>query len=95
MISPKILIHLSACFADDCLLYRIIESTEDTKLHQDVNILSEWANTPQLNFNVNKCAVNMMYQNHSSNHKKNSTLNSQIIEVVEQYSYLGIMQGRF
>ena len=31
-------------FADDCLLYRIIESTEDTtKLQQDLNILSEWA----------------------------------------------------
>ena len=45
-------------FADDCLLYRIIESTEDTtKLQQDLNILSEWANTWQLNFNVTKCAV--------------------------------------
>ena len=31
-------------FIDDCLLYRIIESTEDTtKLQQDLNILSEWA----------------------------------------------------
>jgi len=45
-------------FADDCLLYRIIESTENTtKLQQDLDILSEWANTWQLNFNVTKCAV--------------------------------------
>ena len=45
-------------FADDCLLYRIIESTEDTiKLQQDLKILSEWANTWQLTFNVTKCAV--------------------------------------
>ena len=45
-------------FAGKCLLYRIIESTEDTtKLQQDLNKLSEWANTWQLNFNVTKCAV--------------------------------------
>ena len=45
-------------FADDYLLYRIIGSREDaTKLQQDLNILSEWANTWQLNFNVTKCAV--------------------------------------
>ena len=43
-------------FANDCLLYRIIKSTEyTTKLQQGLNILSEWA--WQLNFNVTKFAV--------------------------------------
>ena len=45
-------------FANDCLLYRIIESTEDTtKLQQDLNMLPEWVTTWQLNFNATKCAV--------------------------------------
>jgi len=49
------LLHM---FADDCLLYRVIESIEDTtKLQQDLNTLSEWANNWQLNYNVTKCAV--------------------------------------
>ena len=78
-------------FVDDCLLYRIIESTEDTtKLQQDLDILSEWANTWQLNFNVTKCAVIRCTRiTHPTIH--NYTLNSQIIEVAEQHSYLGIM----
>ena len=32
-------------FADNCLIYRIIESTDDAiKLQQDLDMLSEWAN---------------------------------------------------
>jgi len=80
--------------ADDCLLYRIIESTEyTTKLQQDLDILSEWANTWQLNFNVTKCAVIRCTRIiHPTMH--NYTLNSQIIEVAEQHSYLGIMLNK-
>ena len=45
-------------FADNCLLYRIINSVEDTnRLQEDLNKLSEWANTWQLKFNVSKCTV--------------------------------------
>ena len=32
-------------FSDDCLLYRVISSVEDTtKLQEDLDRLSEWAN---------------------------------------------------
>ena len=45
-------------FADDCLLYRVINGVEDTnRLQEDLNKLSEWANTWQLKFNVSKCTV--------------------------------------
>ena len=45
-------------FADDCLLYRVINGAEDTnRLQEDLNKLSEWANTWQLKFNVSKCTV--------------------------------------
>ena len=40
-------------FADDCLLYRVINGVEDTnKLEEDFNKLSEWANIWQPKFNV-------------------------------------------
>jgi len=45
-------------FSDDCLLYRIICSIEDTvRLQEDLNRLSEWTDTWQLRFNITKCSV--------------------------------------
>ena len=45
-------------FADDCLLYRVINSAEDANmLQEDLNRLSEWENTWQLRLNVSKCTV--------------------------------------
>ena len=47
-------------FTDDCLLYRVINGVEDrgtNRIQEDSNKLSEWANTWQLKFNVNKCTV--------------------------------------
>ena len=45
-------------FADDCLLYRVINSVEDSnRLQGDLDRLSEWANIWQLKFNVSKCTV--------------------------------------
>ena len=81
-------------FPDNCLLYSIIESTEDTtNLQQDLNILFEWPNTWQLNFNVTKYAVIRCTRiTHPTKH--NYTLNSQIIEAAEQHSYLGSMLNK-
>ena len=43
-------------FADDSLLYRVINTEQDTlQLQQDLDLLSDWAETWQLKFNVNKC----------------------------------------
>jgi len=45
-------------FADDCLLNRVINNTEDTTtLQEDLNKLSQWTDTWQLSFNVNKCTI--------------------------------------
>ena len=51
-------IHHFRLFADDCLLYRVINGVEVTnRLQEDLTKLSEWANTWQLKFNVSKCTV--------------------------------------
>ena len=43
-------------FADDCLVYRIIDSVDDIgKLQDDLNTLMSWASTWQMSFNVTKC----------------------------------------
>ena len=45
-------------FADNCVLYRTINSTADNlALQQDLDKLELWSNTWQMDFNVKKCAV--------------------------------------
>ena len=45
-------------FADDCLLYRVINSPEDTIiLQQDLDQISHWVKIWQLRLNVTKCAL--------------------------------------
>ena len=43
-------------FADDCLLYRVITSEQDTvALQKDLDILAQWASKWQMKFNISKC----------------------------------------
>ena len=43
-------------FADDCILYNEIQSSQDyLSLQNDLNQLSLWSKSGQLNFNVKKC----------------------------------------
>ena len=52
-ISPQTRIKL---FADDCLLYRTIDTKQDhKKLQQDVNTLVDWSHTWLMRFNAAKC----------------------------------------
>ena len=45
-------------FADDCLLYRKIQTFNDHMLLQnDLTQLGKWANTWGMNFNTNKCHI--------------------------------------
>ena len=45
-------------FTDDCLIYRVINSSANHQLlQQDLNTLSSWATKWQMKFNVNKCSI--------------------------------------
>jgi len=78
-------------FADDCLLYKVINNGEDTvTLQEDLNKLSQWADTWQLSFNVNKCTVihcTRSLQPIIHDH----ILNNQILDVSDQHTYLGVL----
>ena len=78
-------------FADDCLLYRVINSAEDANmLQEDLNRLSEWANTWQLRFNVSKCTVIRCTRSLTPfNHVY--TLNNHILNLSDQHTYLGVI----
>ena len=56
MIFQKMSGHLFAFFADECVLYRSIESPMDCQILQDdLNKLAQWETDWQMKFNVAKC----------------------------------------
>jgi hypothetical protein len=49
-------------FADDCLLYRTIDTKQDHKqLQQDLNTLVDWSHTWLMTFNAAKCHLNVLF----------------------------------
>lgn len=75
-------------FADDCLIYRDIESFQDHQtLQQDLKQLEAWADDWGMSFNATKCYIlsinlssNFLYQ-----------LNNTILQHVTENPYLGIL----
>ena len=78
-------------FTDDCLLYRVINSVKDiNRIQEDLNKLSEWANTWQLKFNVSKCTV-IRCTRSLSPFTHDYTLHSHILDISDQNMYLRVL----
>ena len=78
-------------FADDCVLYRFIKSPQDEQaLQEDLAIISKWANTWQMKFNVNKCVVLRCTRLLSSSQPTYS-LENQLLQTVTEHLFLGVM----
>ena len=82
-------------FADDCLLYRTIESESDTKqLQEDLSKMTEWSKKWLMRFNAKKCYVMRLKrsrQNIVSINKYN--IDGSTLEEVEHHPYLGVELG--
>jgi len=77
-------------FADDCIIYRPINSSTDHQiLQQDLNTLTSWAATWQMQFNVNKCSILQLSKHHHKSLFPYSMM-GKLLKIVEQHSYLGI-----
>ena len=77
-------------FADDCIIYKIINSMDDSRcLQRDLNVISQWTETWQMQLNIDKCAVIRCTRSHSPI-KFDYTLNDTIVKVTNQHRYLGI-----
>ena len=75
-------------FADDCLLYRTINSFEDHLILQnDLLELETWAKNWGMRFNSKKCYILSMQQDSQFFY----TLNGDILQQVEENPYLGIL----
>ena len=86
-------IRSSVClFADDCVLYRNINSLTDCQiLQEDLNSLAQWETDWQMKFNVAKCHSMRVTQHLPSNQIHCSySLHQQTLEQIRSTKYLGL-----
>ena len=77
-------------FADDCLLYRVINSTEDQDvLQQDLQNLEQWGARWGMRFNASKCEV-MRLKRGNKMLSRMYTLSSQVLKQADSAKYLGV-----
>ena len=78
-------------FADDCVIYRIIESLEDSLcLQRDLNTILDWTRKWQMQLNIDKCVVLRCTRSLfpiTLDYKSDDIS----LKVVKQYKYLGII----
>ena len=89
-LSPGTIIRL---FADDSLIYRIIESIKDAEiLQKDLTALETWAKLNKMEFHPGKCQVlritNKLIENTIL---KNYTIYNVTLAIVESAKYLGVI----
>ena len=89
---PSVLDPSTACrlFADDCLIYRSINTFSDqVALQRDLEALHTWGKTWGLKFNVAKC--NIMHLNRKTvSTARFYTLGGEVISSVTEAKYLGV-----
>ena len=79
-------------FADDCVLYRNIESPMDCQILQDdLNSIAQWETDWQMKFNVAKCHSMRVTRHPPDKHIQfDYTLHQQRLEQVQSTKYLGL-----
>ena len=79
-------------FADDCLVYRRIESPEDQQILQnDLHNLQQWAERWGMRFNASKCNIMHIARPRIKTLNKYYELCNQILDTVDSAKYLGII----
>ena len=77
-------------FADDCILYKVVNNTADcVKLQDDIDQLDRWGRKWQMQFNAKKCYV----MNMGTKRQKlsfDSKLHGQTLDTVDHHQYLGV-----
>ena len=78
-------------FADDCLLYRHVTSSQDQALLQeDLSALERWEETWQKKFHPDKCTVIRICTNKKQILNTNYHIHDHTLEVVDSIKYLGV-----
>jgi len=89
---PEVVKHSSVqLFADDCILFKHIESSDDAmKLQQNLTRLEESDQQWQMKFHPEKCTVMRIGTNSRMKRDTNYSLHGHILEVESWSKYLGV-----
>jgi hypothetical protein len=91
---PEVISTGSTDFADDCVLYRRIRSTEVTNaLQDDLNSLQNWERDWLMEFHPEKCQV-LHISNKRNPLEYNYNIHGHILKEAETSKYLGINLNR-
>ena len=78
-------------FADDSLLYCVVNKASDCELLlQDLTALEQWEATWQMSFNPSKCTVIRVSTGRRHKFQSTYTLHGQTLDVVDGSKYLGV-----
>jgi len=78
-------------FADDCILYRVINNEQDKLLLQhDLNLIVKWTESWQMNLNISKCVV-LTCSRLASTSISDYIIGDHYLHRVNQHHYLGIL----
>ena len=78
-------------FADDCLLYHVIDSARDVELLQhDLNLITEWCKRWFMKLNLDKCVTLQCYRTLSPV-LSNYVIEGHTLDNVNQHHYLGMI----
>ena len=78
-------------FADDCLIYRNIRSTQDADLLQeDLDKVVNWSKTWGMQFNVRKCNILTVTRATKNKVKYSYKMDGQTLETTDSTPYLGV-----
>ena len=79
-------------FADDCLLYKTIQSSQDAiDLQQDLLAMQSWEETWLMKFNISKCFVVRVTQSKKYKVLYDYQLHSFTLSSVDHCKYLGVV----
>ena len=89
---PETINSTPRLFADDCMLYRVIESQEDAeKLQQDLERLEAWEEKWSMQFAEEKCKVLRVTRKLPRNViRKDYKIHKYSLEIVSSAKYLGV-----
>ena len=78
-------------FADDCVLYRVVQSRQDHQhLQHDLNLIIQWTKQWQMRLNIDKCAV-LICSRSTSPPEFHYYINNIILNCTNQHLYLGVL----
>jgi len=87
---PNLLTSKIKLFADDCLLYQIISSPNDSlSLQNDLALIDTWCHDWQMTLNYDKCQVmHVTKSRNPANHPY--VLGPRVLDTTDVYRYLGV-----